>query len=284
MEYTLNPLESHWQKNAERWRLQESPGRPNAEDVAFYEDAVTQWREGSRSASPLALVLGVTPEIALMRWPAGIRVVAADQSWGMIRGVWPGASRGFPAACARWTALPFRDASTDVAIGDGCFSSLSGAAYKVMAQSIRRVLRADGVLVMRYFNRPERPEPVPEVFADLFAGRIGSFFAAKWRLAMALHGTLDEGVRLGDVWDAWHAAVPEPDRLAKRLDWSLDKILMMDLYRDSGIRFTFPTLAEARAALQGDFEEIACRFPGYELGERCPTLVLRPRGGRGAGR
>ena len=64
-------LEQHWRSLAERWRLQESPGRPCAEDVGFYEEAVARWHQGSRAASPLALLLGVTPEIALMRWPAG---------------------------------------------------------------------------------------------------------------------------------------------------------------------------------------------------------------------
>jgi len=43
------------------------------------------------------------------------------------------------------------------------------------------------------------------------------------------------------------------------------------------LRYTFPTLAEARAALRDDFSEIACGLPGYELGERCPTFVLAPR-------
>ena len=212
-----------------------------------------------------------------MRWPAGTRVLAVDQSRAMIGAVWPGARLGFSAACARWTELPLSAASRDIAIGDGCFSSLSGAAYGAMTRSVRRVLRPAGLFVMRFFNRPEESESATRVFADLSEGRIGSFFAFKWRLAMALHGALAEGVRLGDIWDAWHAAIPEPDRLASRLGWPLEKLSMMDAYRESDVRFTFPTLAEARAALRPEFDEIACRFGGYELGERCPTLVLRPR-------
>ena len=195
----------------------------------------------------------------------------------MIEAVWPGAKLGFSAACARWTHLPLHAGRADVAIGDGCFSSLSGAAYGAMTRSVHRVLRPDGLLVMRFFSRPERPESAARVFADLFEGRIGRFFAFKWRLAMALHGGLEEGVRLAEVWDAWHATVPEPARLAGSLGWPLEKLLMMDAYRESALRFTFPTLAEARAALWTDFEELACRVPAYELGERCPTLILRPR-------
>jgi hypothetical protein len=98
----------------------------------------------------------------------------------------------------------------------------------------------------------------------------------KWRLAMALHGGLEEGVRLADIWDAWHAAVPRPDELARRLGWPLPEILTMDDFRNVQARYTFPTLAEVRAFAAARFEERGCHFPEYELGERCPTLVLRP--------
>jgi hypothetical protein len=146
-----------------------------------------------------------------------------------------------------------------------------------MVRSVRRVLRATGVFVIRFFVRPDRAEPVGRVFDDLFHGRVGSFFALKWRLSMALHGALDEGVRLSDIWDAWHAAVSRPEMLALNLGWPLEKILTIDDYRGSAVRYTFPTLAEARAALRTDFEELACHAPGYELGSLCPTFVLRPR-------
>jgi SAM-dependent methyltransferase len=268
---------SHWRSVGAQWALQESPGLPSPEDIAFYEQSVADWHAQARPASVLALLLGVTPEIALMRWPAGAEVVAVDQSQGMIGAVWPGARPGHAAVCARWTELPLAAASRDVAIGDGCYSCLDAAAYRVMSRALREVLRPGGLLVMRFFVRPEARESTAQVFADLFAKRIGSFFAFKWRLAMALHGTLAEGVRLADVWDAWHAAVPQPEALARHLDWSLPKILMMDHYRKSELRYTFPTLAEARVALEDDFREIACRVPYYELGTRCPTLILQPR-------
>jgi SAM-dependent methyltransferase len=213
-----------------------------------------------------------------MRWPAaGTQVLAVDQSHAMIRTIWPGAALGHQAVCAHWTALPLAAASRDIVIGDGSFNNLAGAAYGAMARSVRRVLRAPGVFVIRFFLRPDRPERVGAIFDDLFHGRAGSFFAFKWRLAMALHGALDDGVRLSDIWDAWHAAVPRPETLAQNLGWPLEKILTIDDYRGSAVRYTFPTLPEARAALRTDFEERACHFPGYELGPLCPTFVLRPR-------
>jgi len=270
-------LADHWQRFAARWRLQESPGQPADEDIGFYQEAVRTWYQKSRPAQPLALLLGVTPEITEMSWPPGTQVLAADQSRVMIKAIWPGAALGFQAVCARWTALPLPAESRDIVIGDGCFSALQGGAYGAMAQSVRRVLRPSGRFVIRFYVRPEEAEPVEHVFADLFQRRIGSFFAFKWRLAMALHGTLDEGVRLADIWNAWHAAVPRPDELAQHVGWPLAKVLTIDDYRGMELRYTFPTLAEARAALRDDFSEIACGLPGYELGERCPTFVLAPR-------
>ena len=51
----------------------------------------------------------------------------------------------------------------------------------------------------------------------------------------------------------------------------------VEVYRGSPAVYSFPTLAELRAELAADFEELSCHVPGYELGERCPTLVLSPR-------
>ncbi len=274
---TSSLLADHWRRFADRWRLQESPGRPSDEDIGFYEEALQRWHEPSRPASPLAVLLGVTPEIASMRWPTGTQVLAVDRSRVMIDAIWPGAALGFLAVCGDWAALPLPDGSRDIVIGDGCFSTMERDSYGPVVRSVRRVLRGNGRFVMRFFTRPDAPEPVTRVFADLFQHRIGSFFALKWRLAMALHGTFDEGVRLAEVWDAWHAAVPRPEELAENLGWSLAKVLTMGDYRGSKLRYTFPTLAEARAELAEDFAEISCHSAAYELGERCPTLVLRPR-------
>ena len=93
---------------------------------------------------------------------------------------------------------------------------------------------------------------------------------------LALHGSLEEGVRLGDIWSAWHEAVPDPARLAARLGWRKEVINTISNYRDVDTCYSFPTLEEARA-LVGDFEIVSTRIPDYELGQRCPTLVMRPK-------
>lgn len=268
----------HWNQHAKQWQWIGSPLRPADQDIRALEQALQRWHEAHRAPAPQAILLGVTPEIALMRWPPGTRLVAVDHSQAMIREIWPGARLGYTALRAGWPTLPLLDNSQDIVVGDGCFSALSyPGEYQAAVRAVRRVIRAHGIFLMRFYIRPEVGEPVAAVIDDLLRGRVGNFHVFKWRLAMALHGSLDEGVRLADIWDAWHAAVPAPAPLAARLGWPLRAVLTIDAYRGVATRYTFPTLAEARAAMADSFAEIECCLPGYELGERCPTLIFRPR-------
>lgn len=267
---------SHWNQHARQWQWMGSPLRPDPQDVRIVERALADWHAVTGVSQPRALLMGVTPELATLRWPAGTRLTAVDHSLAMIAAVWPRAPAG--AACAEWSALPLPDASHDIVVGDGCFVVLAHPeGYDALTAEVRRVLRADGLFTIRIYVRPEEREPLSAIFDSLHNGRIGSFHVFKWRLAMALHGGLGEGVRLADVWDAWHAAVPDPEALAARLGWPRESVLTIDAYRDVATRYTFPTLAEARANLERSFIESGCHFPVYELGERCPTLILRPR-------
>lgn len=274
----MHTLPDHWSKHAQQWQWIGSPLRPAPEDIELLERELLRWHAAYPLPSPQAMLLGVTPEIILMRWPPGTRLVAVDHSEAMIREVWPGGQLGHTALCAEWSDPPLPPASQDIIVGDGCFSVLvSRDEYRATVRAMRRVIREHGLFLMRFFIRPDVREPVAGVIDDLLQGCIGNFHVFKWRLAMALHGSLDEGVRLADIWNAWHAAVPEPAQLASRQRWPLRAVLTIDAYRGVQTRYTFPTLAEARAALAEAFEEIACCVPGYELGERCPTLAFRPR-------
>jgi SAM-dependent methyltransferase len=268
----------HWNQHAQQWQWIASPLRPAREDIQFAECELHDWYETVKPAAPAALLLGVTPEIALMQWPTGTQLTAIDRSQAMISGVWPAALKGATVQCGDWAALPLADDSQHIVIGDGCFVVLEyPTAWQATLREVRRVLRTDGIFIMRFFLRPLITETVVAVIGDLLAARIGNFHVFKWRLAMALHGTLEQGVCLADVWHAWHAAVPDAQALAARLGWPLESVRTIDNYRDVASRYTFPTLAEARAILAPLFLETACHFPNYELGDRCPTLVCRPR-------
>lgn len=270
----------HWSRHARQWRHVGPPLRPVPEDVALFERLVAGAVGEGGARGLRAALLGVTPELAGMRWPRGTRLVAFDRCPGMLAEVWPGAALGrgghaAHAVRADWLALPAADASLDAVVGDGCYTLLDAPrGYRALGREVARALAPGGCFAMRFFVRPERPEPVDAVFADLRAGRIGSFHAFKWRLAMALHGSLAEGVAVADVWAAWAAREGDADALAARLGWPAAEVRTIDAYRDAPARYTFPTLAEARAALAEHFVERACHAGGYELGDRCPTLLM----------
>jgi len=267
----------HWNQHARQWSLIGPPLRPATQDVRLLETELHAWQARTGTGTPHALLCGVTPEIAAMQWPPGTWLTAIDHSRPMIAGVWPGARAPGAAVCGNWLALPLPAASQDILVGDGCYTLLVGrAAYAAFSAELRRVAAGDALLLMRYFLRPERSEAPGRVVDDLWQGRIGNFHVFKWRLAMALHGSLEEGVRLGDIWNAWQEAVPDPVRLAAQLGWRVEVVNTIANYRDVDTRYSFPTLEEARA-LAGEFEIVSTHVPDYELGTRCPTLVMRPQ-------
>jgi hypothetical protein len=93
---------------------------------------------------------------------------------------------------------------------------------------------------------------------------------------MALHGG-DGEVRPHDVWAHVQTRAGSLERVARQAGWSIDEVATLDAYRDQAAIYWFPTLAEIRAVLDANFVEEHCCRPAYELGDRCPTLLLTPR-------
>lgn len=270
--------QDHWGQHALQWSRIGPPLRPAPQDIGFLQEVVADWALRAKNVETRALLLGVTPEVIDMAWPRPTRLVAVDRSLPMIRHVWSLHSHNeAQAVCADWRSMPLPDRSCHIAIGDGCLSLLDFPnGYHAALNSIRHVLDPEGLFVMRFFVRPSTAENPAQVFKDLEAGRIGNFHVFKWRLAMALHPDTGQGVRLGDIWDAWNAAVPAPEKLAAKLGWPLGSIATIQVYRGVDTRYTFPTLEEVRDIVGTYFAEQTCHFPTYELGDRCPTLSFRP--------
>ena len=262
-----------WQSAPKQWKHFGPPLRPCAEDTEAMENQVTQWMECSPAESCNVLLCGVTPEIANMRWPEeGTRLWAVEKSKAMIEEVWPAnATGGKQALQAEWTKLPFAPGSFDIVIGDGCFTSLEyPRLQQEFLKSLRNVIRDDGLLVMRFFVQTEQPERPEDIFKELLENKIGTFHAMKWRLAMSLQQTPNDGVCVDDIWKAWtEAGISTP--------WPAHTVNTINAYKGSNHRLIFTSLAEVRDLIGSFFVEQACIEQQYELGERCPILVYSPR-------
>jgi SAM-dependent methyltransferase len=226
------------------------------------------------------LLLGTTQELLNLRWPSEAWILAIDSSEAMLRARGPrsNASMRASSVCGNWCNLPVPSQQTDLALADGSLAALSNlnSIVKVLAE-VAGSLAQNGRFVVRAFVRPETAEFPEAVCDDLLSGRIGSIHAAKWRLAMSLHGTLNEGVELDAVWRAFRRAVPRTESLARRLGWSTSAVDTIDAYKGLQARYIFPTLSELRDLFSSTFSELRCHVPAYELGDRCPTLVLGKR-------
>lgn len=268
--------EAFWERQLRTWELLGPPLRPSPEDVASYQAIVLAC---ARERGNLhGLILGATPELARLQWGARSRVLAVDRSQAMIDRVWPGhPSPGLGGLCGDWQQLLLPDHSCDVVLGDGSLTQLEfPTGYFGVSQSIRRVLTRRGMAAFRCFVKPATPETPERVLADLWTGCVPSFHVFKWRLAMALQETAEEGVELHAIWSHWADSV-DPEKLARHLGWSPKVIATVDNYRGVRARYTFPTLAQLRQVLRQEFVEVRCEFPNYALGDRCPMLTLQPR-------
>ena len=269
--------EALWAWLASQWKNRKPPARPSPQDIALLQRLVGDALAG-RDA-PRALLLGVTPEIATMRWPSGTQLLAIDASAAMIREVWPaGAVPHAELIRGEWAAMPIRDGVFDIIVGDASlgFQPYPDAFFGVVAE-VRRVLRDDGFVATRVYTRPETREPLEAIFADLRAGRIGSLEFLWWRLYTAQHGGRARGALAKDIWEAWAAYVPDPAGLIRSLGWPPEDLQAMESLRSSPHPMIFPTLREFRDDIAGSFEEIACESPDFEDGDRNPTLVLKAR-------
>ncbi|MBL8792554.1 MAG: class I SAM-dependent methyltransferase [Planctomycetia bacterium] len=267
----------HWLDIAHHWHQVGAPLRPSAQDVASYTDLIGQW--AAVHGAPRALILGVTPELYRLPWPAGSELTAVDHTVAMIEAVWPGPRSA--AVHAEWTDLPFTAASFDIVLCDGGWHLLSYPHdQRCLLDELRRIVPPDGLCIMRLFVPPVQPETPAAVLHDLLRGAMPNLNILKLRLGMALQVSRECGVLLADVWQALHQAAPDFVRLADQLGWSLAHLLAVNSYRDCPSRYHFVSVAEVREQFTeqpGGFSFVDCRMPTYALGERCPVVAFRRR-------
>jgi SAM-dependent methyltransferase len=266
-----------WPRLSRHWSHVGPPLRPSAEDVAFVNSVLADLAGAQPGRPVTSILLGVTPELAAMLAPT--RTFEIDHSFEMI--IWAAAEcTQNPLAStvvADWKAMPVRGNVADFVVGDGCYSTAEfPEGYRQLSSEVVRVLRSGGKFVIRLFVTPETAETAEAVIEDLKNGRIGNCEVLRWRLNMALQESTTAGVRLGDTFTYWQGTGLR-SFVTNVLGWPPLALDVMEAYRDMNTRFTFPTLAQVRGVLTEHFYEIDCLVPHYEIGERCPTLVLERR-------
>lgn len=270
---------SYWSGLARSYEALGSPLRPASEDIRFLEGTVASWAARHADVQLHALLLGVTPEIAEMRWPNSSSLIALDNSMPMAQAVWPGnVPSGRQVVCGDWCALPVQGSSCHLAIGDGSLNCLRYPdGFHAAAEALRDVLSDDGLLVLRCYTQPVAQERPEEVFEDMLRGAIPSFHHFKFRLLMALQPSTCQGIAVSEVYRFWAERNADARGLMARSGWEKQAIEMIELYRGSDTVHTFPTLSEFRSVLHEFFDEISVHTSSYNLGERCPILVWKPR-------
>ena len=271
--------EARWPDVAHRWAQLGAPLRPGNRDVAVYRDAVNSWAR--THGAPRALILGVTPELHGLPWPRGTHLLALDHTQNMIDAVWPGPRSA--AIRGDWTALPLAVDSRDIVLCDGGITLMSYPhGHRKFINELSRAVAPGGLCIIRLFVPPKRKETPDVVLRELLEGGVANLNILKLRLGMSLQDDPAKGVSLGDVWSRLHEVAPEFESLASRIGWPLEHLLMINAYRDSAIRYCFLGVETVRHMFcdsPGGFELLRVESPAYELGERCPIIVLQRRRG-----
>ena len=267
---------SVWRNHANQWDKFGPPLRPSIRDGELMMEAVRAAL--SEKSDPLTVaILGVTPQVISLPWPAYVRLEAFDQSAEMIATVWrPAAHVPSSATQARWQCLPLSNQSVRIVVGDASLNALPRLSeYSEVLSELVRVLEKNGIVGVRCYIRPDANEVLEQIAVDAFAGKILGFHALKWRIAMALSHGPEFSVAVADILAAFETLFPDRDALARVTGWPLDVIDMIDAYRGANVRYNFPTMGAFQTACAPYFVVDDVAYGEGELAERCPTVRLR---------
>lgn len=271
------PAENVWASIARCYAAFDSPLVPCRADIRAFEQAAVVANTG-RTDGLKAVMLGVTPGIALMNWPPGATITAVDMSPAVIDALWPGDIPGSRRAiCATWLSIPVEPASCDLVLGDGSLIACRfPSEMRTLARAVSDLLNDKGVFAVRSYIHPQQAESVDEVFQALFTKglRVDAF---KMRLWMAMQHCAEEGVAVRDAAQILREYGLDSRVMQDRLGWSLEAVQPFEDWPTSDAVYTFPALDELRAVMAECFDEVSITWPAYELGRCCPVMVMRKK-------
>jgi len=259
-------MTTHWTRHLRHWELLGPPLRPHAEVV----ERVLSLIDGSEAR---CLLLGSTLEYAAL----GSRIVSMDASFPMVAALWKNGDARRLGIQSDWTRMPVRAGTFTHVLGDGSLNAVPMSVVAGICDEVVRVLRPHGTLIARVFCRPEAPETAEAIRHDVLLGRVGSFHALKWRVAMAeLRDAAASDIAVKDIRAAVIAQYPDREALCRATGWSRAEVDTLDVYGGSSAIYNFPTEAMVVDLMKRWFADVqVIRCGTYALAERCPILVAR---------
>jgi len=252
------------------------PLRPGKQDLAIYTAETASWR--STAGAPRVLVLGATPALHDLPWPAGTDLLAVDKSAFMLEQLWPGNAE--TTRCQDWAALSLPDRSRDIALTDlGLMFVAQPAPLADVATRLGRVIAPGGVFIARHVCEAGAPEDFDGVIQDLINGKVLNSSVLKMRLAIAL-GSRAGRVRLGDIWARFDQAVPDRVELLARTGWSARELANIEGYRNADEIYHLSESAELVSVFctaSAGFDLIAQHAPDHALRKHTRILTFRRR-------
>jgi SAM-dependent methyltransferase len=268
-------IHGQWDSMAECWGLHGSPLRPGEDDVRLYQRVVDEL--AGCGGMQRAVILGVTPELYHLRWPADMELRAIDRSADMIGRVWPG--REHEVVRGDWTEDHFPEGSVQLVLCDGGLHLLEYPVGQAdLFRGVAAMLSRGGVAVFRLFLPPAVPVGPEEVLRKLRGGEVPDMNTLKLLLGHALTDSTREGVVLGRVWDCLHEGIGgDRDAFFGGLGWPAEEVAVIDFYRDSCARYHFSTLEEVRELMEDEFHVRGVVAAEHPMGQQCVHLQLERR-------
>jgi SAM-dependent methyltransferase len=274
-----------WNYSIEIYKRMKSPWRPSRQEIAIMESQVAGWMGERINKSGIhALVLGISPEIVDMTWPAQTRLTVVDNSEAMARAFWPSDSvERRQLVQADWMNLPFESRQFDAVIGDGVFNVLSyPEGYQHFAQILSCNLKPDGLFLTRVQTQFEPKENPEDISARYLSGQITDYHELRFRFITAMQPDVYQGVFSSkEIIDS---------HLAKF------GISLSELYRTTGydpppmegghsasagappMKATYPTQNEFLISMREHFQVMELSYGNHPLGHQCPIFAFRPTG------
>lgn len=252
-----------------------SPWCPNEEDRRILAAALDP--ELARAGEqPVLLALGITPELLHMDWAPEVAIIAVDSSPAVIT-TWLDELVRPQILCAWWQQMPLTDASVDAALGDGSLNSLTSIDdYPLVLTQAARVLRPGGLMALRCFLRPARPETPEQLLRDAEDGRFPTLRSFGFQLALSIAG--EDGVLpIRETPRRFAELVADGEDFAEAVGWERTDVPIMNVALNSPVRLTFPTLDRLQRLAAPHFAIEGLLSGHYDQAAHCPTMLLRRR-------